>query len=268
VTNEIRVAIVTGGAAGIGESCVNAFVARDYLVMIADLDDARGESLAQRIVAAGGQARYLHCDVGNRDDIVNVVNRAVHDYGRLDVMVNNAGIAPAGDTLLDLTDDLFEQIIRVNLRGVFLGLQIAGRAMIDQGFGNIVSMASIGALPGVLGGFAYDSSKAGVVKMTILAAAELAAHNVRVNAVCPGMHLTPLAEQRTPGATRRDKEELFAGMQPIGRCGRPEDVANAVVWLAGDDASFITGQSIVIDGGLVVAGWGATMSERFRSAAG
>jgi NAD(P)-dependent dehydrogenase (short-subunit alcohol dehydrogenase family) len=264
--DEFPVAIVTGGAAGIGEACVRSLAGRGYRVLIADIDGPAGHRLADELVGGGGPAGFIQCDVSLRADVAQAVDRAMSQYGRLDVMVNNAGIAPVGDDLLRLSDELFDRIIGVNLRGVFLGLQTAGAAMVEQGFGSIVSMASIGALPGVLGGFAYDSTKAGVVKMTILAAAQLAEHNVRVNAVCPGMHLTPMAELRTPGADRAAKERLFARMQPIPRFGRPEDVAEVVSWLVSESAGFVTGQSIVVDGGLVSSGWGSRMSEIFRSA--
>jgi NAD(P)-dependent dehydrogenase (short-subunit alcohol dehydrogenase family) len=255
---------ITGAASGIGEWCARAFAAQGARIAIADVDETRGVAVAESIVASGGEANFLFCDVRSQADVAGLVESITTRWGRLDVMVNNAGIAPAHDDLLELAEADFDQIVQVNMKGVFFGIQAAASVMIEQGSGNIINMASIGALAGVLGGFAYDTTKAGVVKMTILAAARLAPHGVRVNAICPGVHLTPLAESRSGGATREEIKARFAAMQPIARAGMPQDIADAALWLGSEQASFVTGQSIVVDGGLVVSGWGARQAQLFN----
>jgi NAD(P)-dependent dehydrogenase (short-subunit alcohol dehydrogenase family) len=254
-----QTAVVTGGAMGLGEAIVHAFAREGARVVIADIDEQAGHALAAAVVAAGGDAFFAHTDVRREDDVAAAVAAATDRWGRLDVMVNNAGIAVAADELLSLDCELWDEIMAVNLRSVFFGMKHAVPVMIEHGGGRIISMASIGALPGLAGGLGYDATKAAIVKMTMVIAARYAQHNIRANAIAPGMMLTPLSTRSMGALSAAEKEANFAVRQPVPRGGRAEDIADAAVFLASDESSFVTGQTLVVDGGLIMAGWGNRM---------
>jgi NAD(P)-dependent dehydrogenase (short-subunit alcohol dehydrogenase family) len=255
---EGRTALVTGAGSGLGEAIALAYAREGARVVVADLREEGGNRVVGQIGEQGGEALFAHADVRKEDDVRQAVHTALDAWGRLDVLVNNAGIASARDELLKLDQELWDEIIDVNMRSVFFGMKHAVPPMIEQGGGAIVSMASIGALTGSPGGLAYGASKAGIVKMTVVVAARYAKHGIRANCILPGMMLTPLAERAFAQLTRDQIAEQYKTYQPLPRSGRAEDIADAAVWLASDESSFVTGQPIVVDGGRVMAGWGGT----------
>jgi NAD(P)-dependent dehydrogenase (short-subunit alcohol dehydrogenase family) len=232
-----KVAIVTGGANGIGRAMVELFVAEGARVVIADLDDDAGEAVAARI---GDAATFAHTDVSDRDSVAAVVDLAVERFGGLHVMVNNAGIASSMRRLMD--DDLrdFDRVMGVDLYGVMMGTQEAARRMGEGG--SIVSTTSIaGVVPGI-GFSAYRVAKAGVIHFTKCAAIELAERGIRVNVIAPGNIATDIN-------AAFDTRSIVARMQPLQRLGTPADVANAAVYLASDRSAQVTGVLLPVDGG-------------------
>lgn len=233
-----KVAIVTGGASGIGRATVELFVAEGARVLIADVDDGQGEALAASL---GDAAAFQHTDVADADAVQAVVDAAVARFGGLHVMFNNAGVPSSFARLLknDLSD--FERVIGVNLFGVMLGTQRAARHMAEHGGGSIVNTSSIAALSGGAGPIVYRVSKAAVVQFSRSAAIDLADHEIRVNCIAPGHIAT--------GITNYDMGPVIQLTQPLQRHGGPEDVAEAVLYLAGDRSAQVTGVVLPVDGG-------------------
>jgi len=233
-----KVVVVTGGASGIGRATVERFVAEGARVVIADVDEGRGEELAHDL---GDATVYRRVDVSVADDVQAAVDLAVEQFGSLDVMFNNAGIGSKFDRLLDNDLEDFDAVIGVDLKGVMLGTQRAARRMADQGGGAIVNTASIAAITGGAGPIVYRVAKAAVVQFSKSAAIDLAPHGIRVNCIAPG-HIPT-------GITNYDLGSVIRTMQPLQREGRPADVADAVLYLASDRSAQITGVVLPIDGG-------------------
>jgi NAD(P)-dependent dehydrogenase (short-subunit alcohol dehydrogenase family) len=240
-----EVALVTGAGSGIGRMSSLIFAAFGAAVVVADIATEGGEETVRRIRAAGGEATFVRADVSRAGEVAALVEAAVARYGRLDCAHNNAGILGPLGSLLDCPDEAFEQLMAVNLRGVWHCLRAEIPAMLAHGGGAIVNTASGAGLHGNHLMAAYSASKHGVVGLTRSAAQEFAGRGIRVNAVCPAAIETPMVER---AFTPQLKEET-AARYPIGRLGRAEEVAQAAVWLCSEAASFITGVALPVDGG-------------------
>ena len=268
---ENQVALITGAASGIGEGTVRKFVAEGARVVIADIQDQRGGALAEEL---GPSTTYVHADVSSEEQVAEAVAQAVSRWGRLDVVFNNAGFGGVGGAIEDLDMAAYDSTMAVLLRGVFLGSKHAVRQMKAQGSGCIINTASVAGLQAGFGPVVYSAAKAAVAHMSRCLAVELAPSNIRVNAICPGLILTHIftnalgvpAEMREALLPKID--QAFAAWPPMGRSGLPEDIANAALWLASPEASYVTGQSIVVDGGLTAGRPVAEMGGRIASAFG
>ncbi|MGU3781558.1 SDR family NAD(P)-dependent oxidoreductase [Burkholderia metallica] len=237
-----KVAIVTGGASGIGEATVRAFAREGASVVIADLTD-RGARLAGEIVENGGKATYIRTDVTDSEAVQKLIAETVRIYGRVDIMFANAGIA-ADDCIEHLDESAWKKTIDINLTGVYLCDKYAIQQMRKQGGGVVVNCGSIHSHVGKSGVTAYAAAKGGVKLLTQTLAIDYGQHNIRVNAVCPGYIDTPLLKD----APAAQKQALIA-LHPMGRLGKADEVASAVLFLASDDASFVNGSSLMVDGG-------------------
>ena len=246
-----RVCIVTGGAQGIGEACARRFAREGAKVVIADIDDAKGGALAQEL-----QGLYVHCDVGDKAQVDTLVAQAVLTHGRIDVLVNNAGIFKAAD-FLDISEADFDAVLRINLKGSFLVGQAVARAMARNeprpGPGNsavrgaVVNMSSVNAVLAIPNIASYNVSKGGINQLTRVMALALVDQGIRVNAVAPGTIATELAAKAV--LTSEDARKKVMSRTPMKRMGEASEVADLVAYLASDAASYITGEIVVIDGG-------------------
>ena len=240
-----KVAIVTGGSFGIGRATAIAFADRGAKVAIVDyIED--NETL-NHIQAAGGEAIFVKCDVSKGADVKAMIEKVMAAYGRLDYAFNNAGIEGASAPTHECTEENWERTIGVNLKGVWLCMKYEIQQMLKQGKGAIVNCASIAGLVGFQGLPVYVASKHGVVGLTKTAALEYAKSGIRVNAVCPGVIKTNMVDRIT--GREKEVEKQFEDMEPVGRMGQPEEVAEAVIWLCSDAASFVTGDAMAVDGG-------------------
>ena len=245
-----KAGLVTGAASGIGRACAVRFAAEGAAVVVADLDSARrgGEQTVQTINDAGGRAEYFPCDVSRAEDSEALVAHVVARFGRLDFAHNNAGIGVHA-LLADTEDEDFDRVVAVNLRGTFLGMKHQIRQMLRDGGGAIVNTASNAGLRGVKQIGAYAATKHGILGLTKNGAIEYANDGIRINAVCPGAIMTPLATNLPP-----ERQQEILRPQALSRFGEPEEVAAVVVWLCSDEASFVTGVAMPVDAGSV-AGW-------------
>jgi NAD(P)-dependent dehydrogenase (short-subunit alcohol dehydrogenase family) len=242
-----KVALVTGGSFGIGRATAIAYAKKGARVVIADwVED--NETLNE-IKASGGEAIFVKCDVSQSDDVKAMVDKTISTFGRLDYAFNNAGIEGISASTQDCTEENWDKTIGINLKGVWLCMKYEIPEILKQGKGVIINCASIAGLVGFPGLPAYVASKHGIIGLTKTTALECAKLGIRVNAVCPGAIKTPMIDRLT--GNKKEAEEQFAGMEPIGRLGIPEEVANAVIWLSSDEASFVTGHSMAVDGGWV-----------------
>jgi 2-deoxy-D-gluconate 3-dehydrogenase len=253
-----QVAIVTGGAKGIGEGIARRLAEAGAAVVIADLDETEARALAKELEAEGHRASGVRADVGDRASVEQLMSEAVGAYGRLDVLVNNAGIFPFSPAL-ETTEALWDKVIDVNLKGVFLCSQAAARQMAQQGTGGrIVNIASIDALHPTGALAHYDASKGGVVMLTKALALEFGPIGIRVNAIAPGGIQTPGAQAATAATLRADvnPEELgraFLARIPLKRMGVPDDIARAVLFFATPLSDYVTGALLVVDGGYLLS---------------
>jgi NAD(P)-dependent dehydrogenase (short-subunit alcohol dehydrogenase family) len=248
-----KVAIVTGSALGIGQATVAALAREGARVTVSDINDAAGEATTASIVKAGGQAFFQHADVGSSDDIERLVEETVRRYGKLDVMVNNAGAAIPG-SVTDISEDNWHTLINIHLNGTWRGMRFAIPHMIKNGGGSIVNMSSVQAIIGFQGWSGYAAAKGGIMALTQQAAIDYGPQNIRVNAIAPGAIMTPMNEKRLAEETDNADEllALWNSWHALERMGTPQEVANLIVFLASDESSFITGSILKIDGGMTV----------------
>ena len=249
--NELKgkVAIVTGGSSGIGKATAELFAEEGAVVVVADVQDDAGRVCVDALSAAGHTATYVHTDVTKEADVQAMVTLALSQYGRLDVLFNNAGIEGDLAPIVDTSVENWDRVLTTNLKSVFLGTKYGVQAMLRGAGGAIINNASVAGLVGFASMPAYCASKGGIVQLTRAAAIEYATQGVRVNCLCPGLIDTPMATRFThgdPEATAR-----FAELEPVGRLGRPREVAELALFLASERSSFVTGAVIPVDGGLV-----------------
>lgn len=260
-----RVAIITGGASGMGLASVNRFLEEGASVVIADFNEDTGQA-AIAVAAANGfadQIAFVRTDVANEADIAKLIDHTLHKFGKLDIMFNNAGVGGAIGPLTETTVESWDYTFDVLAKGVFLGIKHAAIAMRAAGNGgSIINTASIAGLSGDAGPLVYSAAKAAVISLTRSSAVELAADKIKVNAICPGFIVTPLADGGRPEATKAN----FAKSQPWPDYGRGEHIAGAAMFLASDDSEFVTGEEIVVDGGLTAAG--PELSRKFPKTSG
>ncbi len=246
---EGKVVLVTGGASGIGRASAVAFARNGAKVAIADIDGRGGEETLGIIHAASGDAFFAGCDVSTVTDVRSVIDRVVAQYGRLDCAANIAAIEGTPMRIDQVPDEEFDRIIQINLRGVWLCMKYEIVQMLRQGGGGaIVNLASAAGLVGSVRSPAYGASKHGVVGLTKSVALQLAKEKIRINAVCPGGIVTPMTERIAAAAGSTQAQ--IGSVHPLGRMGVPDEIAAAVLWLCSDEASFITGSAVPVDGGI------------------
>ncbi|MBI5441076.1 MAG: SDR family oxidoreductase [Deltaproteobacteria bacterium] len=246
---EDKVVLVTGGAYGIGRAAAVGFAERGARVAFADLDAERAEETLRLIREAGGEAIFVETDVAREEDVRRLVAKTVETYGKLDCAFNNAGIHKHFSSSLDFTERDWDQLVDVNLKGIWLCLKHEIPEMLKRGKGAIVNTSSAAGLVGAPSNPAYPASKHGVVGITKSTALEFARSGIRVNCVCPGPIRTGMFESLVSASP--EIVDLMEAKVPMGRAGRPEEVARAAIWLCSDEASYITGHALAVDGGIV-----------------
>ncbi len=250
-----KVALVTGGASGIGKVTAQIFAREGAKVIVStDVNIKGGEETVRLIKEAGGEATFVKCDVSRAAEVEAMIDKCVWTYGRLDYAFNNAGIGPDGKrvpvvNIVDCPEEIWDRTIDINLKGVFLCMKYEIKQMLKQKYGVIVNTSSVGALKPVPGFGAYSASKSGLIGLTKTAALECATSGIRVNTILPGPTGRTLLMEYLTGAQPEAKEQMF-NMIPMRRLAEPEDMAEAVIWLCSDAASFVTGHAMPIDGGM------------------
>lgn len=245
-----KTCFVTGASSGIGRATALAFARQGGKVACVDVNEAGGKETAEMIKKTDGQSLFVRCDVSSPKEVEMAVKKTVETFGSLDIAFNNAGIEGTPGSLVDSTEENWDRIININLKGTWLCMKNQIAQMLKQGHGVIVNCSSIAGIVGFQGSSAYVASKHGVIGLTKTAALELAKSNIRVNAVCPGVIHTAMIDRFVKG-NKQAMNQLEAGA-PMGRMGVPDEIASAVLWLSSEGASYVTGQTITPDGGWVV----------------
>jgi NAD(P)-dependent dehydrogenase (short-subunit alcohol dehydrogenase family) len=252
ISFENKVALVTGAASGLGLATAKAFAAAGASVVLADCNEPAARSAAGELTAQGAKAIAVVCDVSEDDQVEAMVEQAVATFGRLDAAYNNAGIQNVLAETADSPRDDYDRVLAINLRGVWSCMKFELQQMRSQGSGAIVNCSSLGGLIGGSRRGTYHAAKHGVIGLTRSAALEYATRGIRVNAVCPGMIQTPMSDQMIAAGQGEELDRMLTTFVPMGRLGRPEEIADAVLWLCSAAASYVTGQSISVDGGFVM----------------
>lgn len=242
---ENKVALVTGGAFGIGRATAIAYAKRGAKVVVADF--LENKETIELISAIGGTAIFVKCDVSKEMEVKRLIEKTITAFGRLDFAYNNAGVEGDSASTVDCSEENWEKTIGVNLKGIWICMKYEIPEIIKAGKGAIINCASVAGLVGFVGLPAYTASKHGVIGLTKTAALEYGKLNVRVNAVCPGVIKTPMLDRVT--GKKKEVEKQYQSLEPIGRLGEPEEVAEAVIWLSSDASSFVIGQALGVDGG-------------------
>jgi NAD(P)-dependent dehydrogenase (short-subunit alcohol dehydrogenase family) len=247
-----KVALITGAASGMGKVAAMLFATEGAAVVVADVTDDVGEATAEAINGDGGSAAYVHADVSNASEVDAMIGFTIERFGALHVLYNNAGVFPSDDgSVLGTPEETWDRVMAINLKGVFLGCKYGIPAILDSGGGSIINVASFVALMGAATAqIAYTASKGGVLSMTREIAVEFARKNIRANALCPGPIETPLLAELMSDPARRERRLVHI---PIGRLGQAHELANAALFLASDESSFMTGATFVVDGGITAA---------------
>ncbi len=244
-----KVALITGGASGQGRAAALLFAQEGARVVVVDIEAEGGEETARRVRAAGGVASFVAADVSRAADVERAVNHAIDTYGQLHVLYNNAAVLHRKDAfVVDLDEEIWEQVLAVNLKGVYLGCKYAIPHLVQAGGGSIINTSSLAGLLGVGNVHAYTAAKGGVVSLTRAVAVAYAAQKVRCNVICPGAVDTPMMAHVLHGSDARLRQRFERG-HPIGRLGTPEDIAHLALYLASDESSWVTGSVFTIDGG-------------------
>ena len=248
-----KVAVVTGGASGIGQAIALAFAREGAKVVVADINVENGKETVGHIEQSGGNSIFVEVDVAQSKPVSDLIEKTVESFGVLDIMVNNAGIEVV-QRLADTDEQLWDHLISINLKGVFLGTKYAVPKMIAQGGGVIINMSSVAGIMGAAGLGAYNASKGGVVLLTKNTAVDYGKRNIRANCICPSFIATPMVENIMALPGSQEVEDTILNLCPAGRLGKTEEVASCAVFLASDESSFINGHALVVDGGMS-AGW-------------
>jgi NAD(P)-dependent dehydrogenase (short-subunit alcohol dehydrogenase family) len=251
ISFENKVAVVTGAASGLGLATAKAFAESGASVVLADWHEEAAQSAAKELANKGHKTLAVRCDVSDDAQVGAMVKQTVATFGRLDAAYNNAGVQNVLAETADTTQEDFDRVMGINLRGVWSCMKFELQQMRKQGSGSIVNCSSLGGLVGGAERGIYHAAKHGVLGFTKSAALEYAARGIRINAICPGLIWTPMADQMV-AAGQGEALETMKKSVPMGRYGRPEEIADVVLWLSSDAASYVTGQSISVDGGFIM----------------
>lgn len=247
-----RVALVTGAGSGIGQAAAFAFASHGAHVVVADVDAGAGEATVDRIRQSGGDAAFIRADVSDEAQVTRLIDETVQRFGRLDIAFNNAGVTQNSQPLADQPDDMYDHVFDVSARGLWLCMRAEIRQMLKQGGGSIVNMGSMSSVVGIAGLSTYSASKHAVLGLTRGAALDYAKQGIRINAVGPGTIDTPMIERFIELAGTDSVMDPIRAAHPVGRTGKPSEVAEAVLWLASDASSFVVGHMLMVDGGYSV----------------